>query len=228
MGNETMTGRLALIALAIEHDGDWQAVYDDIKGRKSPSDESLRAARAAEGRVVTILDEGYPEVLKSIGRPPFVLTRTGSAEIGGKTAYVVCKPGHSPHAERYAETAKRTIVADLRDSGWNIMESDQNGITVTSPSGEKATWSVLPPGSGKTGGPTEALEHTRIAASWAERTVVVAADNPRGKGRMAAAFAINAGRDVFATPHPIDDGDKVCNGLIAIGASVAGTKGWAE
>lgn len=73
-----METRYLLIYLALIHQGDWHAIYEDIKSKNLPSSEEIE--RTVSGldpdcKAVTILDPEYPESLKegNFPHPPFVL-----------------------------------------------------------------------------------------------------------------------------------------------------------
>ena len=77
-----MTLRERLIALSVMKNGNWSKMYDILKDDihlKSLTEEEIKSSLLKIGKinVITILDETYPEGLKEMIRPPFVLYYQG-------------------------------------------------------------------------------------------------------------------------------------------------------
>jgi len=77
-----MTLRERLIALSVMKNGNWSRMYDILKNDihlKSLTEEQVQSSLLKIGKtnVITILDEAYPEGLKEMVRPPFVLYYQG-------------------------------------------------------------------------------------------------------------------------------------------------------
>lgn len=73
-----MTGRDIVIGFYVKNDGDWMKIYDDIKNQTIIEDEkeflnSVKEFEKKHKKVITIVDEDYPDELKMIYKPPFVL-----------------------------------------------------------------------------------------------------------------------------------------------------------
>lgn len=73
-----METRYLLIYLALIHQGDWNAIYDNIKSKVLPSSEEIEKVVSGldpDCKAVTILDPEYPNSLKegNFPHPPFVL-----------------------------------------------------------------------------------------------------------------------------------------------------------
>lgn len=78
-----MNGRDVLIYLSIKYEGDWNAIYSDIKGRKKnfTSDDVAQAVASVKSKVVTIIDRDYPEAFKNQYKPPFVIYYYGDLSL---------------------------------------------------------------------------------------------------------------------------------------------------
>lgn len=79
-----ITGRQLIIALAVEFNGDFDRIYAAMKQKFKPSEETILAANASiptDVKVVTIIDEDYPDNLKRIYKPPFVLFMRGNTNL---------------------------------------------------------------------------------------------------------------------------------------------------
>lgn len=73
-----MEARYLLIYLALIHQGDWNAIYDNIKSKVLPSSEEIERVVSDLDpgcKAVTILDPEYPSSFKenNFSHPPFVL-----------------------------------------------------------------------------------------------------------------------------------------------------------
>lgn len=78
MGN--LSGREVLIALSLKCQGDWTSMYNAIKNRVDIGDVD---AAALPTNAITIVDPDYPESLKRVNHPPFVLWYGGDASLLG-------------------------------------------------------------------------------------------------------------------------------------------------
>ena len=78
-----ISARDLMIGLAVKCGGDWIKIYRTIEDRSwMPETEDLKAILDTEknylfsdkrGMILTLLDPGYPDALKELARPPFVL-----------------------------------------------------------------------------------------------------------------------------------------------------------
>lgn len=71
-----MNAREILLALAIKNNGDWDSIYNDLVEKVMPPEEV-----EYNGKYITILDEEYPEELKHILKPPFILFYEGNIDL---------------------------------------------------------------------------------------------------------------------------------------------------
>ena len=62
-----------LVTLAAINEGDWDNEYMYIKNRIKPTDEEIERFSPLADQAMTILDEDYPNTLKSEYKPPLVL-----------------------------------------------------------------------------------------------------------------------------------------------------------
>jgi DNA processing protein len=77
-----LKGRDIIVYLAVKYEGDWNKIYDAIK-RKELVDEQLvlDTVSKIKSKYTTIVDQDYPESLKKIYKPPFVLFYNGNLYI---------------------------------------------------------------------------------------------------------------------------------------------------
>lgn len=78
-----MESRDLLIYLSIKNEGDWDKIYADITNQVFPDDEeeAFKLIHKIKSKVVTIMDEDYPEPIKRSYRPPFVLYYYGDLSL---------------------------------------------------------------------------------------------------------------------------------------------------
>lgn len=77
-----ISAREVLLTLSYSKKGDWDKIYAHIKD-KIPLDENLKneAFKNTHSNYVTIVDENYPNCLKQIHKPPFVLYYYGNLSL---------------------------------------------------------------------------------------------------------------------------------------------------
>lgn len=68
-----------LLALALKHQGDWDKIYKDLQDKKTENLEEY--TKGFNTPYITILDEEYPDQLKSCWKPPFVLFYHGDIRL---------------------------------------------------------------------------------------------------------------------------------------------------
>jgi DNA processing protein len=76
-----LKGREIIIYLAIKYQGNWNKIYQAIKEKEMVNeDDVLTKVSSLHCQTVTIVDDAYPESLKKIYKPPFVLFYYGHLE----------------------------------------------------------------------------------------------------------------------------------------------------
>lgn len=90
-----MNDREILIYYAIKHKGNWNEIFEEVskanppEGEEKPENtidekEAKQLLKNIKSKAVTILDEEYPDPLKFITRPPFVLFYHGDISLLSK------------------------------------------------------------------------------------------------------------------------------------------------
>ena len=66
----------------MKHEGDFKKIYESLKA-KEPVDENefIKLKRVLKTKYVTILDSNYPDFLKQVSCPPFVLFYEGNLKL---------------------------------------------------------------------------------------------------------------------------------------------------
>jgi len=74
-----LNARTILISLSLKYDGDWERIYEAINNKETEGiDTFSKQIEEMRCKAVTIIDPGYPEILKQIYRPPFVIYYYGN------------------------------------------------------------------------------------------------------------------------------------------------------
>jgi predicted Rossmann fold nucleotide-binding protein DprA/Smf involved in DNA uptake len=72
--NKQLTGRMIITYLAIKYNNRWDYIYEAIKAKELVDHQSVvDAIDSIKGTYVCIIDSNYPDALKKISFPPFVV-----------------------------------------------------------------------------------------------------------------------------------------------------------
>ena len=241
-----MDGREALIYTAVKEGGDWDRILMKMKAKDCPSyEEAMDLLRKLKCKVVTIFDPEYPQQLRSIYKPPFVLFYYGDLSLVKDMNRCVSYVG-SRDATPYGDKMAREITRDLAEEGFTIVSGLARGIDAAS--GEEAIKkrkAVAVLGNGidycfppcnselqrkiKQKGlliseypgtllpkPMHFPLRNRIIAGLS-CCVVVGQAAKRSGTLITVGYALNHGRDVFCVPFPAGE-ESSCNELIKEGA----------
>jgi len=75
-------GRDILTYLSVKYEGDWSAIYQAIKNKELVDEQTvLQTINEITVSYTTIIDEDYPESLKKIYKPPFVIFYKGDLKL---------------------------------------------------------------------------------------------------------------------------------------------------
>lgn len=117
-----MTSRDIIIYLSIINKGNWDDIYKTLLKRdhetnEIPSDiidenEAKRLLSDLKSKVITILDDNYPETLKSITKPPFCLFYHGDISLLDCKFKSVAVVGSRKFSD-YGAKATNKIVSEL-------------------------------------------------------------------------------------------------------------------
>lgn len=242
-------GRDIIIHLAIKYQGDWNRIYEAIKVKESvDKDDIVDSLATLTSGVITIIDDDYPESLKRIYKPPFVLFYHGDKALLDYRNHRLAVIG-SRNPSQYGISMTRTIVNDLVASDILIVSGLARGIDhlahrcALEQSGK--TIAVL--GSGidryypeETRDTYEAMKHGQLIVSeypsslkpnkdnfpWRNRIIAGLADavfvseaRKRSGTLITVGYALYLGKDVYVLPHPANT-DNSCNKLIKDGATL--------
>jgi len=198
--------------------------------RSKEAADALKSLERCGARIVTILDEDYPHLLKSSPQPPAVLFVRG--ELRSEEKLVIAMVG-TRHPTGYGRAAAERLARELAARGVVIVSGAARGIDSLAHKGCLSaggrTIAVLGCGIDIPYPPENAELFDRIAAqgaviteflpgvipapglfprrnriiAWLSHGVVAVEAGPRSGALITARWAADAGRDVFAVPGGI-------------------------
>lgn len=240
-----------LLCLSLKYKGNWDEIYQAIRNKKRIAEEEgrdLLASYKSDAKVVVITDPDYPEALKKIYRPPFVLFYYGDFSSIKNQKHCVSYIG-SRDSSAYGEKMAKEISSGLAKKGYVIVSGMAKGIdgVATKAALDAGGRAVGILGSGidvcypnsnediykrlKTEGlllseyPEEVPPNkenfparNRLIAGLSEVVVVGEADRHSGT-LITVNYALEGGKEVACLPYPADQ-DSACNLLIKDGATL--------
>lgn len=123
-------GRMIVIYLAVKYQGDWEKILQAIKQREDIDYEKAeKVVRELPFQAITILDPEYPDSLKNIYRPPFVLFYYGDFSLLNGKRKNLAVIG-SREASEYGKSMVKKILPTLCQTNINIISGLAKGIDV--------------------------------------------------------------------------------------------------
>ncbi|MEG0034518.1 MAG: DNA-processing protein DprA [Bacilli bacterium] len=109
-----LEGREILLYLTLKYDGRWDDVYKAVKTKEMVDAEEVETIKdKIESKYVTIIDDDYPNLLKKIHKPPFVIFYYGNLELlNEKTISIVGTRSPS----EYGLAASKHIVKGIKEN----------------------------------------------------------------------------------------------------------------
>ncbi|MBP5216752.1 MAG: DNA-processing protein DprA [Bacilli bacterium] len=241
-----MDGREALIYTAVKENGDWDKILMAMRRRECPDyEEAMATLKQLKCKVVTMFDAEYPQQLRHVYKPPFVLFYYGDISLVKKMERCIAYVG-SRDMTPYGENMARKIVGDLAYDGFTVVSGLARGIdAIAGEVAVKRRKAVAVLGNGidycfppsnsalqreiKRKGlliseypgltppiPQQFPLRNRIVAGLS-CCVVVGQASKRSGTLITVGYALNHGRDVCCVPFPADQ-ESSCNDLIKEGA----------
>jgi len=110
-----------IVYFAVKYKGDWESIYQAIsKKERVDMDEVKKTVASLKTKWVTIISKDYPNSLKQIPKPPFVLFYKGNFDLLFQKSIAVIG---SRNATKYGISACEKIVKDLA----NLEDSFERG-----------------------------------------------------------------------------------------------------
>ena len=137
-----MNSEEILVALAIKHDGDWDKIMKSLKQDRlrkmdlldekeevdtiKELEQYYEIAKNASYKYTTLLSKDYPELLKALYKPPFVLFYFGDLSLARDCGRNVSVVG-SRHCSEYGVNMTNKIVQEIANQ-YNIVSGLAAGI----------------------------------------------------------------------------------------------------
>ena len=236
---------LILTYFSIKYKGDFIKIYNALKNKEivDPADIDKLEEQIESGnlKVFTILDEEYPESLKIIGNPPFVLFYKGNLSLLNKSALCLTGDNQDQKSIEYVEqaiqeTAKNNVLITNYIAGSldeNIVKKhydQKQNIIFVSPNGLEDPYfskefnldiekdliiSEYPSGVNVTKGRIK--ERNRITASLSDAIIAFNSEKDGLVSNLVSYF-LEQGKEIYCYPgQEIKDGNNL---LIQDGANL--------
>lgn len=241
-----LNARTILIALSLKYKGDWEGIYEAINEKDIEGlDNFANEIDNLKCKTVTILDPGYPEILKQIYRPPFVIYYYGNFNLLNSIANNVSVVGTRNPSEYGAKITteivkkiaqKYVVVSGMAkgidsishhaciDGGGSTIAVLGSGIDYCYPSENKNLYEEIKnnhlvmseyPGDVKPNKLNFPMRN-RIIAGLGKALLITEAKEQSGTS-ITAHYALEFGRIIMAVPTRVGEGS-ACNQLIRSGA----------
>ncbi len=130
-----MTARMLLLYLSHKYKGDWMAMMKAIKAKEPVNCKEVEEFGQVQKRpFITLMDPEYPDALKNIDQPPFVLYYQGDFGLVSDFRKCVTLVG-SREATSYGAKRSREIAEGLAKEGFTIVSGLAKGIDGAAMSG---------------------------------------------------------------------------------------------
>ena len=108
-----MESKEILVYLSMKYDGNWDKIYDAIANKEELEEEEvLKTLEKVKSRYVILTDEEYPESLKQMYKPPFVLYYVGDISLLSDTHNKLAVVG-TRDASAYGLSCTKAFVSEL-------------------------------------------------------------------------------------------------------------------
>lgn len=222
----------------------WQTVVEELQSEEIK--RKVAELRRSHIQVVTVLDEHYPELLREIAQPPWVLYVLGKLSLLTQPALAIVGTRHPSH---YGKSVARKLSYQLAKRRWTVVsgmaigvDSEAHGgaldaegdtiavlgcgVDVIYPKSNRVLYKQLvqsgavvseyPPGTEPR--PGHFPQRNRIISGLCRGSIIVEAQEKSGS-LITADASMEQNRDVFAIPGPITSPKSVGpNRLIQQGA----------
>lgn len=116
-----------LVYLSIIHNGDWNKIYQDILEKRPLDKEDIKkTVKEINVPFITLINNNYPQCLKRIFKPPFVLFYKGDIELLNKEKKIAII-GSRENSE-YGKESTQRVCKDLVKENVCIVSGLAKGI----------------------------------------------------------------------------------------------------
>ena len=128
MANKFLNSRDTLAYLAVIYNGDWSKIYNEIiKHLDYDYDTVMEVVNGISTKFITILDEEYPNELKQVSHPPFVLFYKGDISLIKDVKQNLAVNGNRTPTLEAQYVAKYLLKDNI---GKNIVVGASKGLTL--------------------------------------------------------------------------------------------------
>lgn len=111
-----MNSREILVYLSLKYNGDWDNIFSDISLHKEYDEKEVQAEiKIVKSNYITIVDEEYPESLRQMYKPPFVLFYYGDISLISDTHNKLGVVGTRKPSEYGKEVTERFVKELSKD-----------------------------------------------------------------------------------------------------------------
>lgn len=235
-----------LTAVAVKNNGDWDKIYEAIRLKDFPSEEeTVEICSKIKSKVLTALDKEYPEWLRRVYKPPFILFYYGDLSLLQNQDKNLAIVGSRDNTEYGKETtfnlvkeirARYVVVSGLArgidsiaheaaiNNGGKTVGILGSGIDKCWPSENLSIYKKMKkehlviseyPGTTEPN-PKHFPMRNRLIAGISKAVLVTEAKERSGT-LITVGYALNASKDIMCVPYPIGS-ESSCNRLISEGA----------
>ncbi|MCI6357858.1 MAG: DNA-processing protein DprA [Erysipelotrichaceae bacterium] len=124
-----LKARDVLLYFSLKYIGDWDKIYSAIRNKeKFDENEYILLKSEVKSNYITMLDDEYPESLKNIHKPPFVIYYYGDINLL-KNDKLITIVGSRDYSE-YGEYCCVSITKELVTKGYVVVSGLARGIDV--------------------------------------------------------------------------------------------------
>lgn len=236
-----------LLYLSIIHEGDWDAIYEDVRKKRPLNVSEVQEVRNnCKTTFITIVDPEYPDSLKKCIKPPFVLFYQGDISLLNEEKNTLAYIG-SREASKYGLNMTEKIVKVLAqkglilvtglakgidyqaaktalDYGGKVIGILGNGIEYCYPSSSQDVYErtkcfglLISEYPGFASPSKEHFPMRNRLVAALASGVLIGEAHPRSGTLITAHYAMELGKDIGCVPFNADQ-ESMCNALIKDGA----------
>ena len=211
-----------LVVVSVKNNGDWDKEYGFIKDEQKPTREEIEEFSTLADQAVTILDEDYPEPLKSYEKPPFVLFYKGGERSLLKKINTRNKINEPIILIRDngKDSQTKKIIDDILERGGIIVILELNsGNIIIKDKTQSLTLSEYPDGAYDVKSKKQRNRVIRMGVCLCDK-LFVGIDEDTLVTDVIVSFTANFGKEVYVVPTHLGAAYKN-NNLLRFGARIA-------
>ena len=183
-----------LLYFSLKYNGNFDEIYNAVKNKEQVNDELKKELfKKLKSNYTTIISKDYPQALKKIMCPPFVLFYYGDLTLTATKCIAVLGSGidycyPKQNINLYQEMKINHLI--LSEYPYNILQTK------------------------------EKLIHRKRIITGLSEILLVTESKEKGNAIINAGFALEQGKEIFAIPSPINSVFQGTNDIIKNGGSL--------